>query len=70
MAGSRETPRGNVVVLDEDLPDGASPVAKVPLVRVNSAPLINGHVCFGKVTIEHYLCTLFNEAVNGLLLVG
>lgn len=70
VAGSCETPRGNVVVLDEDLPDGASPAAKVPLVRVNSAPLINGHACFGEATIEHDLRAPFDEVVNVLLFVG
>ena len=64
-----EAPRGNVVVLDEDFPGGVTPVAQAALIQVDSLSE-DSYVHFGKVTIEHYLCTLFNEAVNGLLLVG
>lgn len=67
MAGSRESSHGNVVVLDEDFPDGVSPVADAPLVWIDLLPLVNGHVCFGKVTIEHDLSATFDEVVNGFL---
>lgn len=70
VAGSRESSHGNVIVLDEDFTDGVSPVVKVPLVRVNSALLVNCHVCFGKVAVEHDLRAPFNEVVNVLLFVG
>lgn len=70
VAGSRETPRGNVVVLDEDFPDGVSVVVDAPLVWIDLLPLVNCHVCFGEVTIEHDLRAPFNEVVNGLLFAG